>query len=52
VTGDANGDGIVGFPDLLVVLSNWDTGGPVGDLDCDGIVGFGDLLLVLSNWTR
>jgi hypothetical protein len=52
VPGDANGDGAVGFPDLLLVLSNWDTGGPVGDLDCDGIVGFGDLLLVLSNWTR
>jgi hypothetical protein len=51
--GDVNFDGIVGFDDLLAVLSNW---GPCQglcseDSDGSGDVGFGDLLDVLSNWT-
>jgi hypothetical protein len=49
--GDLDGDGIVGFPDLLIVLSMW---GPCpgcpGDIDGDDIVGFPDLLIVLSTW--
>jgi hypothetical protein len=48
---DVDGDGQVGFSDLLEVLSNW---GPcVGcpsDIDGDGMVGFSDLLIVLSTW--
>lgn len=49
--GDVTGDGVVSFPDLTAVLSNW---GPcVGcpaDVDGDNVVGFLDLLIVLSDW--
>jgi hypothetical protein len=52
VPGDATGDGLVGFPDLLQILSNW---GPCcgcpADVTGNGIVDFADLLLVLSNWS-
>ena len=52
ILGDVNGDGQVGFADLLAVLSTW---GPCpgcpADLDGNGSVGFDDLLLLLSNWT-
>jgi hypothetical protein len=48
----AGGDGLVGFEDLLALLSAW---GPcaapcAADLTGDGEVGFGDLLLLLSLW--
>ena len=53
--GDANGDGVTDFDDLLVVISTWGvcTATPrcAGDLDGDSVVGFADLLLVLSGWT-
>ena len=50
---DLDGDGLVGFGDLLAVLASW---GPCeepcpDDLDCDGEVGFGDVLAVLAAWT-
>ncbi len=50
---DLNGDGVVGFDDLLQLLTEF---GPCGDfcpadLDLDGSVGFGDVLELLSAWT-
>lgn len=54
--GDLDGDGLVGFADLLDVLGNWGAcpggGAPCpGDANGDGIdVGFADLLLVLGAW--
>ena len=52
VPGDVDGDGVVNFGDLLLVLAAW---GPCGgcpeDLDGNGVVGFADLLIVLANWT-
>lgn len=50
---DIDGDGTVGFGDLLAVLASW---GPCGDpcpedLDCDGEVGFDDVLAVLADWS-
>jgi hypothetical protein len=45
---DLDGDGAVGFDDLLTVLSAWGT--PGGDVDGDGDTGFEDLLIVLSVW--
>ena len=50
--GDVNGDGVVDFADLLIVLTGW---GPCdgecpADLDGDGVVDFDDLLIVLANW--
>jgi hypothetical protein len=52
VLGDINGDGLVGFADLLLVLAGW---GPCAacpeDLDGNGSVGFSDLLMVLANWS-
>ena len=48
---DLDGDGSVGFGDLIEVLSSWGpcTGCPA-DVDGNGDVGFSDLLLVLSTW--
>ncbi|MBT8487008.1 MAG: hypothetical protein HKO59_12800 [Phycisphaerales bacterium] len=48
---DIDGDGVVGFTDLLRVLSAWGLcDGCPEDIDGDGIVGFTDLLRVLSAW--
>ncbi len=56
VPGDLDGDGLVGVPDLLILLSAW---GPCADpcppcdadLDGDCTVGVPDLLILLGNWT-
>jgi len=51
--GDINGDGVIGFSDLVDVLSRW---GPcesaccISDFDMSGDTGFADLLLILSTW--
>ncbi len=52
-SGDNDGDGCVGFSDVLAVLSNWEaTGAPgiPGDGNCDGEVSFADILLILATW--
>ena len=50
--GDLNGDGVVGFQDLIVLLSNYKTPIPVlfedGDFDNDSDVDLADLDDVLS----
>jgi hypothetical protein len=46
--GDFDGDGQVGVPDLLYLLSCW--GEPCGDVDGDGDTDVGDLLLLLAAW--
>ena len=43
-----DGNGNVGFGDILEVLSNWGGGGPDGDANQDGIVDFQDLLAILG----
>jgi len=54
IPGDANGDGVVDFADLNIVLNQFGlTGAPgelQGDLNGDGAVGFADLNIVLSNF--
>ena len=49
--GDLDGDGVVGFSDLVAVLAAW---GPClgcpEDLDGNNIVGFSDVVAVLSAW--
>lgn len=51
---DLDGDGTVGFGDVLVVLSAWgpcpDGAACAADLDGDGTVAFGDVLAVLAAW--
>jgi hypothetical protein len=49
---DIDADGDVGFPDLLILLSDWGpcSGCCPADLDFDENVGFPDLLILLSNW--
>jgi len=48
---DIDGDGVVGFTDMLAVLSYW---GPCpgcpSDIDGDGSVGLTDLIAVLAAW--
>jgi len=54
IPGDVDGDGIVGFQDLLAVLSAWGTCPPgpcPADVNGDGEVGFADVLEVLSLWS-
>ena len=55
VTGDVNGDGVVGINDFLLLLGAW---GPCGDcnacpadLDGDCQVGINDMLILLGAWT-
>lgn len=54
LTGDLNGDGVVGTSDLLVLFSNWgpcfDCDACLGDLDSNCSVGTSDLLLLFSFW--
>lgn len=51
--GDVNHDGVVGFGDIVAMLSAW---GPCpdsccpADLDEDGVVTFQDLLITLAGW--
>lgn len=54
--GDANGNGVVDFADILGVLAAWGAcpEPPLicpGDLDDSGVVDFADILLVLANWS-
>ena len=50
--GDANGDNLVNFADLNIVLGNFNRSGAgvAGDLNGDGVVNFADLNLVLSSY--
>jgi parallel beta-helix repeat protein len=55
VVGDATLDGIVNFPDLLLVAQNYGKTGQDwahGDFNYDGIVNFPDLLLVAQNYGK
>ncbi len=48
--GDANGDSLVDFSDVVSALANW--GGPsgLGDSDANGVVNFSDITTTLANW--
>ena len=48
-TGDLNGDGEVGFSDLQLILSAWETS-TAGDANGDGVTNFSDLQVILSAW--
>lgn len=48
--GDLDGDGLVGFDDLVRLLDAWGRTHASADLDGDGDVGFGDLLVLLGGW--
>lgn len=50
--GDANGDDIVNFQDVVSVLANWGGMGPLGDADSNGTVDFPDIISVLANWNQ
>jgi hypothetical protein len=55
LAGDATLDGIVNFPDLLVVAQNYGKTGEDwahGDFNYDSIVNFPDLLLVAQNYGK
>lgn len=53
-TGDANGDNMVDFADLNLVLGAFNSSGMglPGDLNDDGVVNFTDLNLVLGNFNQ
>ena len=53
ITGDVDGDGLVDFTDLLLVLGGFGSCPPAPcpeDVDGDGVVSFSDVLLVLANF--
>lgn len=52
IPGDINGDGVVNFADLNILLSNFgQTGAGIpGDINGDGAVNFADLNILLSNF--
>ena len=47
---DLDGDGLVGYLDLIQLLTYWSQGDSFGDADCSGSVGLGDLILLISTW--
>ena len=49
-TADANGDDLVDFADLEMLLEQWNTPGPESDFDGNGLVDFADLNELLDNW--
>ena len=53
VLGDIDGDGQVGFSDLLQILAKWgdECGDCPEDLNGNGVVDFEDVLTLLANWT-
>ncbi len=54
IPGDTNGDDVVNFVDLNIVLSQFGSsgGGLAGDVNGDGVVDFSDLNALLSNYGR
>ncbi len=48
--GDTNGDRVVDFMDLEILLEQWNTPGPEADFDNNGNVDFLDLNELLDNW--
>lgn len=51
--GDADGDQMVGLPDVAAIINLWGQTVPLGtsaDLDGDGTVGLGDLAAVINAW--
>lgn len=48
--GDLDGDGVVGAPDLALLLGDWAAPGGPADLNGDGSVGAPDLALLLGAW--
>jgi len=48
--GDLTDDAVVDVDDLNVILSQWNTPGPIGDINHDSTVDVDDLNVVLSNW--
>ncbi len=48
--GDANGNGLVNFDDILTTLANFGGGGPAGDSNHNGAVNFDDILTTLANF--
>ena len=50
--GDLDGDGVVGVPDLLLLLAQWGVcpAQCFADIDGDGVVGAPDLLTLLAAW--
>jgi hypothetical protein len=53
VPGDVNGDGIVNYLDIVMVIEHW--GDPVScptcDVDRDGEVGYSDISFIVEHWT-
>ena len=49
-TGDADGDGMVGVSDILIVIDMWGQSGGAGDINGDGTVDVGDLLSIVDAW--
>jgi hypothetical protein len=49
-TPDINGDGVVGGPDLAILLAAWETADAAADLNGNGVVDGPDLSILLAAW--
>ena len=47
---DLDGDGTIGFNDLLVILGAFGSGSTHGDFNFDGVIDFTDLITLLGVW--
>lgn len=52
ISGDLNGDGTVGFDDLITLARNYERSGTLaqGDINDDGSIGFDDLVILARNY--
>ncbi len=48
--GDLDGNGALGYGDVLAILANWGTCQCPEDIDSNGTAGFEDILFILANW--
>jgi hypothetical protein len=48
--GDLNNDGFINIDDLLQLVANWGSPGPIGDINYDCNVDVKDLLILIQGW--
>jgi hypothetical protein len=52
--GDGNGDCLITFADLMIIINAWDPEDPynkAGDFNKDGLITFADVMVIINHWT-
>lgn len=52
--GDGNGDGLISFADLNLIINAWPPNAynPCADFNKDGLISFADLNIIINNWPQ